>query len=329
MKNTVVIVGAGLSGLIAAQKLAKLGIRTIVLEQGEDVGGRMATCRIGGGLADYGCQFFTARSPEFIALVEKWRNAGMVFVWSHGWSDGSLKRTLPDGHPRYAVRGGMQALVQYLARDVDDIRTGFNIQRISLRGDHWLLEPEMGEPMVAYHLLLTPPAPVSLRLLDAGGVTLSDEDRTALARIQYIPSLTAMFVVDGAVNLPEPGAIQRKDEDFAWIADNYSKGISSRHVVTLQANGRYSQQHFDDDEASIIATFTDVLKPYLAKGAAVQEVQLVRWRYALPVVTSPESYLKAQDVPPLYFAGDAFGGRGRVEGAVLSGLAAARALGQR
>ncbi|RMG88753.1 MAG: FAD-binding protein, partial [Chloroflexi bacterium] len=187
MKNTVVIVGAGLTGLIAAQKLAKLGIRTIVLEQDSDVGGRMATCRIGGGLADYGCQFFTARSPEFIALVEKWRNAGMVFVWSHGWSDGSLKRTLPDGYPRYAVRGGMQALVQYLARDVDDIRTGFKIRRISLRGDHWLLEPQEGEPVVAYHLLLTPPSPVALQLLDAGGVTLRDEDRAILERIQYIP----------------------------------------------------------------------------------------------------------------------------------------------
>ncbi|RMG83827.1 MAG: FAD-dependent oxidoreductase, partial [Chloroflexi bacterium] len=175
----------------------------------------------------------------------------------------------------------------------------------------------------------TPPSPVALQLLDAGGVTLRDEDRAILERIQYIPSLTAMFVVDGAVNLPEPGAIQRKDEDFSWIADNYSKGISSQHVVTLQANGRYSQQHFEDDEASIIAAFTKVLTPYLAKDTNIQESKLIRWRYALPIVTSPDNYLRAQDVPSLYFAGDAFGGRGRLEGAVASGLAVARALGQR
>ena len=49
-------------------------------------------------------------------------------------------------------------------------------------------------------------------------------------------------------------------------------------------------------------------------GGAVNQVEIKRWRYALPLVLHPERYLKADGLPPLYFGGDAFGGP-RVEGA--------------
>ena len=60
---------------------------------------------------------------------------------------------------------------------------------------------------------------------------------------------------------------------------------------------------------------------------AVAEVDrdIFRWPYAVPLSTYPERYLLSVLTPPLAFAGDAFDGP-RVEGAVLSGLAAAGAL---
>ena len=64
---------------------------------------------------------------------------------------------------------------------------------------------------------------------------------------------------------------------------------------------------------------------YLDKEAEIEDAQLKYWRYALPVTLYQNRYLLADDLPPLIFAGDAFGGP-RVEGAALSGLTAAERI---
>ena len=66
----------------------------------------------------------------------------------------------------------------------------------------------------------------------------------------------------------------------------------------------------------------------LAAAPMPGEVQIQRWRYAKPSVAHPEPCLLAAHLPTLVFAGDAFGGA-KVEGAALSGVAAAAADGAR
>ena len=57
-------------------------------------------------------------------------------------------------------------------------------------------------------------------------------------------------------------------------------------------------------------------------SGSILDWQVHKWRYSQPVHSYPERYLQVPGWLPLYFSGDAFGGP-RVEGAVLSGLAAA------
>ncbi|MEJ7820622.1 MAG: hypothetical protein WKF44_10000, partial [Rubrobacteraceae bacterium] len=54
----------------------------------------------------------------------------------------------------------------------------------------------------------------------------------------------------------------------------------------------------------------------------VRETSLHRWRYSWVTESHPEPYLATPDGPPLVFCGDGFG-QPKVEGAALSGLAAA------
>jgi hypothetical protein len=97
----VLIVGAGMSGLMAAQTLRERGHSVQLIERGRSVGGRLATRRVGdGGLADHGAQFFTVRSDTLQSYVDRWLAQALVYVWGEGWSDGSVKRTAGDGHAR-------------------------------------------------------------------------------------------------------------------------------------------------------------------------------------------------------------------------------------
>ena len=67
---TVAVVGAGLSGLVAAKRLADSGRSVVVIDKGRSVGGRLATRRIHDATLDHGAQFFTVRSAEFAAFVD-------------------------------------------------------------------------------------------------------------------------------------------------------------------------------------------------------------------------------------------------------------------
>ncbi len=66
------------------------------------------------------------RDPQFASLVEGWVATGLVYQWSTGWSDGSLAQSIPDGHPRFAVRDGMNALAKFLAQQAKDLGVKIN-----------------------------------------------------------------------------------------------------------------------------------------------------------------------------------------------------------
>lgn len=323
----VLIVGAGMAGLMAANMLTTSGVQVAVLDKGRSVGGRMATRRIGPGVADHGAQFFTVRDPVFQEWVDQWLAEDLVFEWSRGFSDGSLMTQPVDGHPRYAVRGGMNALGKRLARDLQpSIEVNVRIVTATCDQQGWILQDEFGGLYTGKTLLMTPPVPQSLVILDEGATQLDAEDHDKLAAIDYVPCLTGMFWVEGLLRLPPPGAVQRRTGNILWVGDNQAKGVSpDACVVTVQAGEQYSIQMWSAPDERILSAMRTSLSLYLDDGGTIRESQLKRWRYSRPMSTYPERCLVAKNEPLLVFAGDAFGGP-RVEGAVLSGLAAAEAI---
>ena len=326
MTKQALIIGAGLAGLMAARTLTQQGYSAAVLDKGRSVGGRMATRRLSHGIADTGAQFFTARTPEFQAQIDQWIHQDLVAIWGYGWSDGSVKRTVEDGHPRYVAKQGMNALTQELAREVKDIRLNIEIDAIERAEDGlWRVTDKNGASYAADVLLLTAPVPQSLKLLANGGVTLPQADQKVLQHIEYGPCLCGLFVIEGEVALPEPGALQNFEKTVYWIADNKRKGISSVTTLTAHVEARYSREHYDDADDETLAMMTQALRPHLGLNAKILEQQLKKWRYSVPITTHPQDFYRLEG-STLFFAGDAFGGRGRVEGAYLSGMAAGRAI---
>ncbi|MGI8541120.1 MAG: NAD(P)/FAD-dependent oxidoreductase [Rubrobacteraceae bacterium] len=318
-----VIVGAGMSGLLAARSLERAGWETVVLDKGRGVGGRMATRRVGDGVFDHGAQFFTARGDEFKKLVEEWTGVGAAVEWSRGFADADGERP-SDGHPRYRGASGMTSIPKHLAEGLD-VRAGERAVHVLRSGTGWEVRCESGLSEYGDALLLTAPVPQSLALVGGIVPTYKRED---LRRISYDPCVALMALLDGSANLPEPGGVQIKGEPLDWISDNERKGVSEAPAITIHAGPKWSRTHFGDSDDETTAALLELAGEALGKNVASKVVgtSVARWRYSWVTENHTERYFVGVESPPLVFAGDAFGSP-KVEGASLSGLAAAEWLG--
>ena len=316
-----VVVGAGIAGLIAASRLRAQGLRVLVLDKGRGVGGRLATRTFEGGRFDYGAQFFTVRTPEFHAIVADLAAAGIVAEWSHGFhlADGSMKDT---GERRYRGTRGMRAIATCLARDCD-VRSQTTAVAVAHDGGAWSVRLADGSAVKGRALVLTPPVPQSLALLDAGSVALPADTRTDLARLVYEPCLAVMAVLSGPSGLAVPAGIWFPGEPVAWLADNTLKRIgddgTAAACITVHAGPAFSRAHADDIQKGAALVLAHVAS-HLASPVAHYVAH--RWTYSQPAFRHQAAMASVSVPGPLVFAGDAFGA-GRVEGAALSGLAAA------
>lgn len=319
------IVGAGMTGLMAAITLQERGVQALVLEGSSPVGGRLASRQMGPGLADTGAQFFTVRSQEFQQWVERWIDDGLVYIWSRGWSDGSLHRQPPDGHFRYAARGGMLGLAHHLARGLD-VRTNVTITAVRANDSRWQVHDSDGKSYSTSALILTPPVPQSLGLLKAGEVALPLDTLATLEGLTYLPNLTGLFWIEGPFYMPPPGAIQRANMPVSWVADNQRKGISSGAcIVTAQMSPERSLEYWHAADDMILDELRQSFVLFMGPRATIREEQLIRWQYAIPERTYAERCMVIPELPTLVLAGDSFGGP-RLEGAALSGMAAGQAV---
>lgn len=322
----VLVVGAGVAGLLAAHRLVDAGHRVIVVDKGRGVGGRLATRRMGEGVFDHGAQFFTSSDPGFAAEVARWEAAGAARMWfdTRLEADGA---TVPDGHPRWRGTTGMTAIAKHLAVGLD-VRTATRLASLEVVSDGssvgWRALVDDGTELRAGALVLTPPIPQTLDLLDAGHVALDPDQRAELGSVTYHPCLAVMALLDGPSGLPEPGAVRPGGEPVDWVADNQRKGISPVPAVTVHAGPATSRTLWDAPDEEVITTLLAAV-PGLAAAPVAGGVQVQRWRYARPDVGLEGFTRKISGVPPAVLAGDVFDGA-RVPGAAASGWAAADLL---
>ena len=309
----ILILGAGLTGLLAATDLQASGFHPLVVDKGRGVGGRLASRRIGSATFDHGAQFITARTPRFAALLNEWKDLGLVAEWYRGTNEEHIYwRGVPS----------MTAIPKHLAKSLN-VRLEMKMTVLKQEGSYWLAIFENGETIAANAVLLTAPVPQSLALLDAGGVVLEASKREQLEAVEYEPCMAVMAVLNGESNIPQPGFLRFDSGPITWIADNKAKGISAVSAVTIHVAPAFSLEHWDDDRQKVGQHLLEVAAPWL--GSDVAEFQVHAWRYARPRHEQDHPCLILNQSPPLLIAGDAFGGP-RVEGAAVSGWAGAEAL---
>ncbi len=319
----VTVLGAGLAGLAAAQVLLDGGHSVTVVDKGRGVGGRLATRRIDDATFDHGAQFFTVRGDAFRTLVDEAIGEGVIETWCHGFD-------ADDGYPRYRGTKSMNAFAKWLAARVElaggTITKSTRVESIFTADSGWRLQLDSGSTMDTTDLIATAPVPQTLELLKQGNVDLDPTIEAELSSITYKPTFALMVTLDGPSAVPQPGGIQRTEEDlFTFIADNQQKGLSAKPALTFHVNGSVTTARWGDSPDEIISDLLTEARPWIG-GAEIVDVQLHKWKYAGPRIPHPDPCVVVRRDPGhLVLAGDAFAGP-KVEGAFNSGQAAGNVL---
>ena len=310
MDKSVVIVGAGMAGLSAAGALRQDGIASVLLDKSRAVGGRMATRTIGEARFDQGAQHFGIRSERFADLAQPWLEAGIIREWY---------RTA-NHEPRYAGTGGMRRIPEYMARSLD-VRTQTTIERIEILERTVVAVDQNGGRVQASAMIITPPLPQTLTLLDTSLIPIADGLRESLA-IDYHGCLSVMLQLDGPGGLPD-GHRSNVDASIAWMADNAHKGTSGLPAVTVHSTAGFAADHLEAPTDEWMALLVAAARPHL--HGEITGSSGHRWRYAEPATTLDQGCVLLDTTVPLVLAGEVFAGA-KIEGAALSGLAAATAV---
>jgi len=310
----IVVVGAGIAGLIAAQSLSKSGHDVVVVDKGRSPGGRIATRRIDDATLDHGAQFFTVRDSLFESHVSEWIASGVVTEWCRGFDTSTQNN---DGYPRYRGVHGMTDIAKHLAQGLD-VRCNtlaFSIARGAT--SKWQLKIDDGSVLDADAIIVTCPLPQAYALLVTANIELPE----SMLRTEYDRTICLLAVLNQSSAVTKPGGLQNPDETFSFIADNAIKGISSAVALTMHANPQFSLEHWDTSTDDVQRLLLERASPWIGAVTVITS-QIKKWRLATPLTIWPERYW-ANDM--IVLAGDAFGGP-KIEGAALSGLSAANYL---
>jgi monoamine oxidase len=144
MTKRVVILGAGLSGLLTAFRLKKLGYEVKILEARDRIGGRIYTFDAALNTSvEMGATWFGLKHTHLLGLLNE---LGLGYYEQHTKGDAFFepfslappqKITIPEQMPSYRIAGGSNALIEILKGGLqkEEINLGANIHSIEFQNN--------------------------------------------------------------------------------------------------------------------------------------------------------------------------------------------------
>lgn len=291
MKN-IAIIGAGLSGLMLAERLSQRAVACTVFEKSRGSGGRMTTRRKPWGHIDLGAQYFTARSPAFKAQVDSWEKAGFVRPWNftpYKVTKNGLLMSPDDVIPspktgisastaRYVATPDMSSLAHSLAC-TKRVFLQTPIQKVIWHNPGWSLLSEDGQHYEDFDaLVLALPAEQGKTLLAEFSVI-----HEAIPELVHSPCWALALATKGTVDPAIQGIFG--DDMISWVSRQSAKPErkimgSYDDLWVLHFSPAWSSDHGRDQADCIPAIGKAWLQSILAGELAVVHSDTHYWRYA-------------------------------------------------
>lgn len=299
-RGPITVVGAGLAGAACARELSRHGAEVRLLDRGRAPGGRMASPELHGRRVDLGAGYFTARDPEFAAVVAQWQAAGLVRPWTDTFfqlAPGRPAEPKP-GPVRWSTPGGLRSVVRAV---LDGLDVRLETECAQLPAGPVVLA--MPDPQAAR---LTPvPDPVEYRPVIAVALELP---------ARAWPFADAAFVHD----LPE----------VTFLADDGARRGDGAPVLVAHSGPELARAHLDHPAGAVEPMLAGLRR--LFELAEPVWTQAHRWTFAQPTGQHGSTFglSTRPDGRPVGLAGDQWcpDGAPRVESAWRSGTDLARAI---
>lgn len=323
--ESVLVVGAGISGIACAQALLARGVPVSVVDRGRRIGGRMAVRTTDGRPADIGASYFTVSDPRFGAVVDGWAARGLAREWTDtfaavsapGPASGDAPGPAPEltsssGPMRWASPGGLRSLVEDLARGVQVEQRA--VAQVAPGPAGELLAD--GAPWRA--IVLAMPDPQASRLLHP---VLSADAAVLDQTYDPVLALTAAWAVRDWAGVD--GVFVNDNPDLSFIADDGRRRGDGAPVLVAHSTSALAAAHLADPAAAQPAMLA-ALRRVLSIPTAPEWARVHRWTFAKPAGTRAAPF--SLSAAGLGLCGDGWSERPRVEAAYLSGLSLGEAL---
>jgi hypothetical protein len=341
----VAIIGAGVTGLVAAHTLHSIGTEVSLFEKSRGVGGRTATRwhdlpdgrRV---YLDHGAQYLKAESPTMSRYLHELLPTGdLVDIGRPVWvfnGDGTITEGDPhqNSAPKWVYRQGVATFAKLIAQVGGlDVRLNTRVGKLVAGTQGYTLLDEFNkELMSADQVLITVPSGQAAELLEASQIPRLEAAQLAeiLRNAKYRRCITVIFGVERVLTERPYYALVNTDRQHpvSWIGMEHAKPghVPAGHsVVIAQMAGQYSAENWDEQPASVIAEVAEMVSTVLGEDLRAPDwTEYQKWRYALPDQTVSEQTLNGV-VPGLWFAGD-WGRGGRVHLAAQVGYEIAQRL---
>jgi len=277
------IVGAGISGLVAARSLKAAGHSPVVFEKNDHVGGRCTTQQIGDYVFDPGASSFTPRGHAIEnVILKELDTSDLVKIEKPIYMHASMRPHKPSNvssaPARYTYKKGNIVLPDLLAANID-VRLNANVEGLEKQpsGTYKIL----GEEFDA--VVLTPPIPQTAAIL------WTIQESRAFANCSFRPCLSIMLGFDKP--LPETAYSALLDPEqhqpLMWLSlesvKSPNRAPEGKSALVAQMSPSYSLSNFGAEESRILGDSLDYLSWLLGEGWDQPEVSAVkRWKYSQP-----------------------------------------------
>lgn len=309
--DEVLVVGGGISGIACARTLHDAGVPTVVRDRGYRLGGRMAVRTVNSRPVDIGASYFTARHPDFLAVVNAWEMDGLVRKWTDTFHlatpEGILGTTT--GPVRYSAPIGLRSLVEALSVGL----------AVSSHDDVTSVSPGPRVDNREYAaVVLAMPGPQALDVLSEE----LKEERTVSEQL-WEPTV-ALVASYAERDWPELDGVFVNDSPvLTFVADDGSRRGDGRPVLVAHSHPVLAASQLDDPER-LMPAMLDELHAVMGIRQRSADAFVKRWSLAKPIQPRSQSFHLGRARVGL--CGDGWHRASKIESAFLSGRALGRAI---